>query len=68
MKNSTHHGVYLKLHQVSDKDIIERLNDQKNKQGYIKRLIREDVAFENFVSEAFKKEGEDNGNQQEGET
>ena len=68
MKNSTHHGVYLKLHQVNDKDIIERLDEQKNKQGYIKRLIREDVAFENFASEAFKKEGDENGNQSEGET
>lgn len=67
MKNNTHHGVYLKLHQVNDKDIIERLNDQKNKQGYIKRLIREDTAFEHFCDDAFKKEGEENGNQQEGE-
>lgn len=54
MKNNTHHGVYLKLHQVNDKDIIERLDEQKNKQGYIKRLIREDVAFEKFAEEAFK--------------
>ena len=66
MKNNTHHGVYLKLHQVNDKDIIERLDEQKNKQGYIKRLIREDTAFEHFCDEAFK-EGE-NGNEQEGKT
>lgn len=62
MKNNTHHGVYLKLHQVNDKDIIERLNDQKNKQGYIKRIIREDVAFENFANEVFKKGDDENGN------
>lgn len=68
MKNNTHHGVYLKLHQVNDKDIIERLDKQSNKQGYIKRLIREDVAFENFAEEAFKKEGGDNGSEQEGKT
>lgn len=66
MKNNTHHGVYLKLHQVNDKDIIERLDEQKNKQGYIKRLIREDTAFEHFCDEAFKEEN--NGNKQEGKT
>lgn len=66
MKNNTHHGVYLKLHQVNDKDIIERLDEQKNKQGYIKRLIREDAAFEHFCNEAFK-EG-NNGNEQERKT
>lgn len=54
MKNSQHHGVYLKLHQVNDKDIIDRLDKQSNKQGYIKRLIREDTAFEHFCNETFK--------------
>lgn len=54
MKNNIHHGVYLKLHQVNDKDIIDRLDKQSNKQGYIKRLIREDTAFEHFCNEAFK--------------
>lgn len=67
MKNSTHHGVYLKLHQINDRDIIERLDEQKNKQGYIKRLIREDTAFEHFCDEAFKEEVKD-GNEQEGKT
>ena len=66
MKNSTHHGVYLKLHQVNDQDIIKRLDERPNKQGYIKRLIREDIAFEHFCDEAFK-EG-NNGNEQEGKT
>ena len=66
MKNNTHHGVYLKLHQVNDKDIIDRLDKQSNKQGYIKRLIREDVAFEHICDEAFKEV--ENGNEQEGKT
>ena len=66
MKNNIHHGVYLKLHQVNDKDIIERLDNQSNKQGYIKRLIREDTAFEHFCNEAFKEV--ENGNEQEGKT
>lgn len=66
MKNNTHHGVYLKFHQVNDKDIIERLDEQANKQGYIKRLIREDTAFEHFCNEAFKEV--ENGNKQEGKT
>lgn len=66
MRNSTHHGVYLKLHQVNDKDIIERLDKQSNKQGYIKRLIREDTAFEHFCDEAFKESN--NVNKQEGKT
>ena len=66
MKNNMHHGVYLKLHQVNDKDIIKRLGEQKNKQGYIKRLIREDTAFEHFCDEAFKEV--ENGNEQEGKT
>lgn len=33
----------LKLHKVNDADIIEKLNSVDNKQGYIKRLIREDA-------------------------
>ena len=28
---------------VTDKDIIEHIKNQKNKQGYIKQLIREDM-------------------------
>lgn len=28
---------------VTDKDIIEHIKSQKNKQGYIKQLIREDM-------------------------
>ena len=31
---------------VTDKDIIEHIKSQKNKQGYIKQLIREDMQKE----------------------
>lgn len=34
----------LKLNISSDRDIIDRLAAVDNKQGYIKRLIREDMA------------------------
>lgn len=39
-------GLYLKLNIVTDADILERLEAVKNgegKQGYIKRLIRQDL-------------------------
>ena len=35
--------IMLKLNNNSDADIIKRLNDMDNKQGYIKSLIREDM-------------------------
>lgn len=35
--------VKLKLNKNTDKDIIEALENSDNKQGYIKRLIREDL-------------------------
>ena len=31
-----------------DKDIIERLEAQANKQGYIKALVREDITMDIF--------------------
>ena len=36
-------GIYLKLCMSTDADIISWLSDQKNKQGYIKELIRKDM-------------------------
>ena len=33
----------MKLNKKHDADIIERLNQSGNKQGYIKRLVREDI-------------------------
>ena len=35
--------ITLKLNRGTDADILERLNDVGNKQGYIKQLIREDI-------------------------
>lgn len=35
--------VTMKLNKNQDADIIEKLNSVDNKQGYIKRLIREDA-------------------------
>lgn len=35
-------GLYLKLNIKTDADIIDRLNREANKQGYIKNLIRND--------------------------
>lgn len=36
--------INLKLNVRSDADVLDRLNSCGNKQGYIKRLIREDMA------------------------
>lgn len=36
--------VKLKLHRRHDKDILNRLDESGNKQGYIKKLIRDDIA------------------------
>ena len=46
MKKAEHVGVYLKLNKKSDKDIIKRLDDSGSKQGYIKDLIRTDIALD----------------------
>lgn len=35
---------HLWMHTKNDADIIRRLDNQDNKQGYIKRLIRQDIA------------------------
>ena len=42
MENN-HIGVYLKLHKVKDNNIIKRLSEVGNKQGYIKELITKDI-------------------------
>ena len=36
-------GIYLKLNKNTDADIIERLEESENVQGYIKTLIRKDM-------------------------
>lgn len=58
MKKAEFQGLYLKLNTVNDKDIIERLKTQNNKQGYIKELIRVDTSLDG-LRHAFK--GEDDG-------
>lgn len=40
-------GYMIKLNLTTDADIIEKLDSVDNRQGYIKRLIREDLAQEN---------------------
>ena len=35
--------VHLKLNRNTDKDVLERLDEVQSKQGYIKRLIRDDL-------------------------
>lgn len=37
----------VRLHLSNDKDIIDRLESSGNKNGYIKKLIRQDIAKEN---------------------
>ena len=48
MKRLNYKGYYLKLNKDDDKDIIERLEAQANKQGYIKALVREDITMDIF--------------------
>ena len=36
-------SVYLKLNKNTDSDILEKLEQVQNKQGYIKNLIRKDI-------------------------
>lgn len=36
--------VVMNLNHNTDKDVLKRLAEVDNKQGYIKRLIREDIA------------------------
>ena len=48
MKQTRNKGVYLKLNEINDKDVIERLDSKQNKQGYIKELIRDDIVMDVF--------------------
>ena len=36
--------IQLKLNKNTDADILEKLDSVKNKQGYIKQLIRQDIS------------------------
>lgn len=55
MKKAEFQGLYLKLNTVNDKDIIERLKTQDNKQGYIKELIRIDASLDG-IRKAYREE------------
>lgn len=55
MKKAEFQGLYLKLNTVNDKDIIERLKTQDNKQGYIKELIRIDASLDG-IRKTFKED------------
>lgn len=43
--------VSIKLGNKTDADIIERLNKQNNKQGYVKELIRRDIERDKAVDQ-----------------
>ena len=47
-KKPEYKGIYLKLNKEDDNDVIGRLEKQENKQGYIKRLIRDDITLDIF--------------------
>lgn len=38
-------GVYIKLNKTTDADILNRLQEVGNVQGYIKELIRKDIEY-----------------------
>jgi len=42
--------ITMKLNTTTDADIIKRLAEQGNKQGYIKRLIRQDIEMSQNVT------------------
>ena len=42
--------VALRLNKNTDEDIIKWLNNQENKQGYIKYLIREDIELSSHIA------------------
>ena len=54
-KKPEYKGIYLKLNKEDDVDVIDRLQEQENKQGYIKGLIRDDITLDIF------REGVENG-------
>lgn len=52
MKQTRHKGIYLKLNEVNDSDIISRLEKVRKeglpKQAYIKDLIRTDISLDSL--------------------
>lgn len=45
-------GIFLKLNVISDKPVISKLEQVKNRQGYIKELINKD----SFIYKSYRKE------------
>lgn len=41
--------IVLKLNRRTDADILRKLDEQPNKQGYIKQLVRADIEFSDFL-------------------
>ena len=41
--------ISIKLNNKNDADVIGFLNQQDNKQGYIKSLIKQDIKFQNIL-------------------
>lgn len=41
--------IVLKLNRRTDAEILRKLDEQPNKQGYIKQLIRADIEFSDFL-------------------
>ena len=39
---NNHTGIYIKLHQENDKEILKKLQNLNNKQGYIKEVVLND--------------------------
>ena len=49
----------IRLNRKTDTDIIERLKAVQSKQGYVKRLIRQDIREEQEYDEWLLKEGDE---------
>jgi hypothetical protein len=45
-------GIFLKLNVIADEPVISKLDQVKNRQGYIKHLINEDT----FIYKKYRKE------------
>lgn len=48
--------VMVKFHREHEADLVERMEQQENKAGYLKRLVKEDLERENDAQE--NREGE----------
>ena len=55
MKN--HKGIFINLHEQNDKQILDRLNNVSNKQGYIKAVVKNDA----LIYKQYEKGEKDNG-------